>query len=101
MFVVMTKTLFAPEHKAAIVGMSDMAVRIASRQPGFKGIRVHLAHDDSHTMTYWRWESEQAHLDCMSSPDWEDWNPRWAALLAEGVEFELDTYEVLAEVADS
>jgi len=96
MFVVLTKTHFKDHHRDAVMEMSDQAVGIAKVQSGFVDIRVHVAHEDNHTMTYWVWETEQDHLNCMTSPDWSDWNPKWEALLGDGVEFELNTYDVLA-----
>ena len=97
MFVVVTKTHFADRQKLAVMEMSNDAIEIAKQQPGFIGIRIHLAHEANHTLTYWEWETQEDHLNCMSSADWGSWNPKWEAMLADGVTFELDTYEVVAQ----
>lgn len=96
MFVVLTRTHFADAQKDTVIDMSKDAVDIAKRQPGFIGIRIHLAHGAQHTMTYWEWETEQDHLNCMGSADWAQWNPKWQDLLANGVQFDLETYDVVA-----
>ncbi len=96
MFVVVTRTHFAPQQKEALVNLSKGAVDIASRQPGFIAMRVHLAHDATHTLTYWEWASEADHLNCTTSADWAPWTPEWEAFLAAGASFDIATYDVIA-----
>ncbi len=97
MFYVVTRTHFSPAHRKDVLGLSHEAVAIAKKQPGFVSMRVHLASDDSHTLTYWVWRSERDHQACMASDDWAPWNPQWQALLESGVDFDLATYESIAE----
>lgn len=97
MYIVVTRTHFTDDTKDEALAMTDGAMEIASRLPGFVSMRVHLAQDESHMMTYWVWESEQDHLNCMNSTDWSDWNPKWEAMMTKGVTFDLDTYSLLAE----
>ncbi|NKC01789.1 MAG: hypothetical protein GKR90_25270 [Pseudomonadales bacterium] len=95
MFVVLTKIQFAPEQKETVVELSRDSAEIAKQQPGFIGIRTHLAHGDNHSMTYWEWETEQDHLNCTTSDDWAEYTPKWQALMENGAKFELDTYDLV------
>ncbi len=96
MFKVVTRTHFSPAQRETVLEMSKQAIEIARRQPGFQGMRVHLATDGSHTLTLWEWATEADHVACTRSPDWADWNPAWEKLMAEGASFDLATYEVFA-----
>ncbi|WP_419913206.1 antibiotic biosynthesis monooxygenase family protein [Hoeflea sp.] len=97
MFYVVTHTRFSAEQRKDVLDLSQKAVEIAKEQPGFVSIRVHLAEDGSHTMTYWEWETERDHIACMGSDDWAPWNPKWQALLESGVSFDIATYKAIAE----
>ena len=96
MFKVVTRTHFPADKRDEVLELSRAAIEIARKQPGFQGMRVHLASDGSHTLTYWEWATEADHLACMESPDWSEWNGRWEANLADGMSFDLQTYEVFA-----
>ena len=97
MFYVVTRTHFSQERKQEVLDLSHKAVAIAGKQPGFVSMRVHLAEDGSHTLTYWEWETEEDHIACMGSDDWAPWNPKWQALLESDVSFDLATYQAIAE----
>lgn len=101
MYIVITRTHFSADTKQDTLAMTDGAIEIASKQRGLISMRVHLAEDQSHMMTYWAWESEQDHLNCMNSDDWSEWNPRWESLIEKGVSFDLQPYSVLAEATAS
>ncbi len=97
MYFVITRTHFTDTTKEQALAMTDSAVKIASNQSGLIVMRMHLAQDESHMMTYWVWESEQDHLNCMNSEDWDTWNPQWQSLMEKGVTFDLHSYSLLAE----
>ncbi len=96
-FIVITHT-----HFVGPVGNEDLELLLASlpifeKQPGLVSIRMHIAEDRSHTMSYMEWRSRADHEACMTSPDFADFQPRWSGLLSSGrATFKIDTYQPLA-----
>lgn len=96
-FIVITRTQFVDA-----VGQEDLDLLLASlpifeKQPGLISIRMHIAEDRSHTMSYMEWRSRADHEACMTSPDFAEFQPRWMGLLASGrAKFEISTYQPLA-----
>ena len=98
MFVALTKMGFDPDVADEVKALALAARPIAERQPGIISFTQHVASDGNHIMTYWLWQSEQDHLNCMASEDWADFTPRWQKLTDAGkITFTLDTYTVLED----
>ncbi|MCG8334287.1 MAG: antibiotic biosynthesis monooxygenase [Proteobacteria bacterium] len=96
MFVVMTKTFYDSDIKAQYMDLCKRSMDLFKAQPGLIGIRMHVSHDDTHTATYFKWESKENHEACMSNPDWGEFNQEFGSLMEAGkIRFELNTYEVL------
>ncbi len=96
MFAVITKMGFKPDVADEVMDLTKAARPVAKRQPGIISFAQHVASDNSHVMTYWLWQSEQDHVDCLASDDWSGFMPHWQKLIDTGkITFTLDTYEVL------
>ena len=79
-----------------VLALAKQSGPIARSQPGLNSMTMHINHDGTQLMTYWNWESQKHHVDCMASDDWMAFMPKWEALMeADKLEFDLNTYEVL------
>lgn len=95
-FVVVTQTFYEPDMREAVLKVVESSFPIFRRQPGLRSIQIHHAHDKTHTLSLMVWESKAANDACMSSPDFNDFNPAWQKLLATGkVKFQYMSYDVL------
>ena len=95
-FIVVTKTLFDSSVENDVTELSKKVFPIFQKQAGLIALRMHLDHEHKHTMTYFEWESKEAHEACMASPDFGEWNKAWEGLIASGkVKWELHTYDIL------
>ena len=96
MFIVLTRSTFSPDVKEDVLALAKQSGPIARSQPGLNSMTMHINHDGTQLMTYWNWESQKHHEDCMASDDWMAFMPKWEALMEAGkLEFDLNTYEVL------
>ena len=96
-FVAVSTVKYPTELKEAIHAVGMNMIPIAKRQTGFVSIAFHQSIDKNETMMYWQWESEQDHLACMQSDDWQAIMKLSKSLFqAEGVSFSIETFERLA-----
>lgn len=99
MFIVLTRTEVEPPARERMRALARLSRPIIERQPGLIRCDQHEAHDGSEHMTLWAWESEAAHLTCMQSADWADFNTEWDALTKRGdIRFWMKTYQRTARV---
>ena len=97
-FIVITRTFFDADTKEKVFEISKNSMPIFKRQPGLILIRMHVENEQQHTLTYFEWESKEAHEACMQSPDFADWGVAWETLVNSGkIRWELNTYEILDE----
>lgn len=95
-FVVLTKTYFEPEQKQAVLTLAERSLPIFKAQKGFISLRFHISQDETHCMTYFEWESEEAHFACMDSEDWGPMREEWDQMFSkDSTRFELGTYKIL------
>ena len=96
MFVVVTRSTFSRDIEGEVLALAKRSVPIAKTQPGFVDIVVHINHDRTQIMTYWKWERREDHEACMASDDWLALMPGWEKLIADGkLQFDMDIYEPL------
>lgn len=96
MFIVLTRSTFSPDVEDEVLALAKRSAPIAKAQPGFVDMIVHINHDRTQLMTYWKWERREDHEACMASEDWAAFMPGWEKLIADGkLQFDLDTYEPL------
>lgn len=97
-FIVITRTFFDEDTKDKVFEISKNSMLIFKKQPGLIKIRMHVEHEQQQTLTYFEWESKEAHEACMQSPDFADWGVAWNELVNSGkIRWELNTYEILDE----
>ena len=97
-FIVITRTFFDEDTKDKVFEISKNSMLIFKKQPGLIKIRMHVENEQQHTLTYFEWESREAHEACMQSPDFADWGVAWNELVNSGkIRWELNTYEILDE----
>ena len=97
-FVVMTQTFYEPELREEILTAAEESFPIFRKQAGLISIRMHEAHDHTHTMTVMEWQSKEHHEACMRSPDFGTWNEKWEKMMSSGkARWELFTYDILHE----
>ena len=97
-FIVITRTFFDEDTKDKVFEISKNSLPIFKKQPGLIKIRMHVEHEQQQTLTYFEWESREAHEACMQSPDFADWGMAWDELVKTGkIRWELNTYEILDE----
>ena len=97
-FIVITRTFFDADVKDKVFEISKNSMSIFKKQPGLISIRMHVENEQLQTLTYFEWESKEAHEACMQSPDFADWGVAWEGLVASGkIKWELNTYEILDE----
>ena len=97
-FIVITRTFFDEDTKDKVFEISKNSMPIFKKQPGLIKIRMHAEHEQQQTLTYFEWESREAHEACMQSPDFADWGAAWNELVNSGkIRWELNTYEILDE----
>ncbi len=83
-FIVVTKTTFDPEVQDELLEVVRQSKPIFEKQPGCRSFVTHLSQDETHIMTYMEWASEQDHLNCMKSPDFNETNGVWQKLFDSG-----------------
>ena len=97
-FIVITRTFFDEDTKDKVFEISKNSMLIFKKQPGLIKIRMHVENEQQQTLTYFEWESREAHEACMQSPDFADWGVAWNELVNSGkIRWELNTYEILDE----
>ena len=97
-FFIMSRTSYEPELREQILEAARESFPIFKKQPGLISMRMHEAHDHTHTMTVMEWQSKEHSEACMRSSDFGDWNGKWQSLMSSGkARWELLTYDLLHE----
>lgn len=94
-FTVYTSLKFDESLKDRIVGYNDKCKPILQKLPGFISQTFHISHDGTQTFSYFQWETQEDHENCMKDPSWAPLAEEWEELIGSGqVHFDMQTYQV-------
>jgi heme-degrading monooxygenase HmoA len=87
-----------PDHQQELADLAVATQRIFEKQPGFVSGVLFRSTDGERLIQYLQWESMEAHLACVSSPDFQvEAGKQFMSFIQSGkAEMEPQVYEVIS-----